>query len=54
MKSRLTGLLRPEARVVPFWRHPELGELLEWCRVPGQGAMRLVIGEGSAANALGH
>ena len=46
--SRLTALLRPEARVVPFWRRPELGELLEWCRAPGQSAVRLVTGEGGA------
>ena len=46
--GRLTGLLRPEARVVPFWRRPELGELLEWCRAPGQSAVRLVTGEGGA------
>jgi hypothetical protein len=46
--GRLTGLLRPEARVMPFWRRPELGELLEWCRAPGQSAVRLVTGEGGA------
>ena len=33
---------------MPFWRRPELGELLEWCREPGQGAVRLVTGEGGA------
>ncbi len=45
---RVTGLLRPEARVVPFWPRPELDELLRWCRAPGQVAVRLVTGEGGA------
>jgi hypothetical protein len=46
--GRITELLRPEARVVPFWPRPELGELLEWCWAPGQVAVRLVTGEGGA------
>ncbi len=45
---RVTELLSPEARVVPFWPRPELDELLRWCRTPGQVAMRLVTGEGGA------
>jgi PST family polysaccharide transporter len=46
--GRVTGLLRPEAQVVPFWPRPELGELLDWCRTPAQVAMRLVTGRGGA------
>ena len=42
---RVTRLLRPEARVVPFWLRPELDELLRWCRAPGPVAIRLVTGE---------
>lgn len=42
----MSELLRPEARVVPFWPRPELAELLNWCRAPGHVAVRLVIGEG--------
>ncbi len=45
---RVTGLLRPEARVVPFWPRTELDELLRWCRAPGQVAMRLIYGEGGS------
>src|SRR5215470_2194585 len=44
----ITGLLRPEAQVVPFWPRPELGELLGWCKAPGQVTVRLVTGEGGA------
>jgi PST family polysaccharide transporter len=46
--GRITGLLRPEAQIVPFWPRSELGELLDWCRAPGQVAVRLVTGEGGA------
>jgi len=42
----ITGLLRPEAQVVPFWPRSELDELLAWCRAPGPVAVRLVTGEG--------
>jgi PST family polysaccharide transporter len=45
---RVTRLLRPEGRVVPFWPRPELDELLRWSRAPGQVAIRLVTGEGGA------
>jgi lipopolysaccharide exporter len=44
--GRITGLLRPEAQVVPFWPRSELDELLAWCKAPGQVAVRLVTGEG--------
>jgi PST family polysaccharide transporter len=46
--GRITGLLRPEAQVVPFWPRSELGELLDWCKAPGQVAVRLVTGDGGA------
>lgn len=46
--GRITGLLRPEAQVVPFWPRSELGELVRWCKGPGQVAVRLVTGEGGA------
>ena len=39
------ALLRPEARIVPFWPRRELGELLDWCRAPRRTAVRLVTGE---------
>jgi hypothetical protein len=41
----IIALLRPDARIVPFWPRRELGELLDWCRAPGQTAVRLVTGE---------
>ena len=41
----IVALLRPEARIVPFWPRRELGELLEWCRAPRQTRVRLVTGE---------
>ena len=44
--GRITGLLRPEAQVVPFWPRSELDELLAWCKAPGSVAVRLVTGEG--------
>jgi len=46
--GRVLALLRPQARVVPYWPRPELDELLGWCRVPGKAAVRLVTGEGGA------
>jgi lipopolysaccharide exporter len=45
---RVTDLLRPETRVVPFWPRAELDELLRWCRGPADVAVRLVTGEGGA------
>jgi PST family polysaccharide transporter len=45
---RVTGLLRPEARVVPFRPRAELDELLRWCHAPANVAVRLVTGEGGA------
>jgi PST family polysaccharide transporter len=41
----VTGLVHPKARVGPLWPHPELAELLGWCRAPGHVAVRLVTGE---------
>jgi hypothetical protein len=45
---RTTPLLRSAAQAVPFWRRPELAELLGWCGEPGHVAVRLVTGEGGA------
>jgi hypothetical protein len=45
---RTTPLLRSAAQAVPFWRRPELAELLGWCGAPGHVAVRLVTGEGGA------
>jgi hypothetical protein len=47
-QARVTELLRPEARVAPFWPRPELAELMSWCREPGTLGVGMVTGEGGA------